>query len=134
MLPAFLYFGEFRGVVYRLPPPALHLLRSASRVVIPALVVPEDPAVGVRHPAQLRDRVGQRPELALTFAQRFLRAPLLRNVSIGSEPAYDSPAGFMNRYGARKKPAVSPVVSSEGKRVLPGNTCVPRTLNSGDDP
>src|ERR1700709_343856 len=57
------------------PAPALNLLFAGADVVIPALVVPENGAIRVGHPGQLRDGVGERPELLFALAE--LLRPLL---------------------------------------------------------
>ena len=64
--------GSSFGIVYRLPAPAFHLFGSGSGVLIPALVVPVDPAIRVRRPAQLRDCIQQE----FGTAARFHAAPL----------------------------------------------------------
>src|SRR5215831_17184475 len=50
LLPALHDGRENFGVVHGLPAPAFHLLGSRAGVLVPALVVPEDVAVGPRHP------------------------------------------------------------------------------------
>ena len=49
----------------RLPAPALHRLWSGPGELVPATVVPENEAVGVRHPAQRRDILGELAKLAI---------------------------------------------------------------------
>src|SRR6202012_5974992 len=52
------------------PPPALHLGEGRAGVVVPAPVVPIDPAVGVRRPGELADVVGELGEARLAVLQR----------------------------------------------------------------
>ena len=54
------------------PPPAFHVARCRACVVIPLVVVPVDPAVGPRHPRQVRVGIGERPEQMLALPQ-FMR-------------------------------------------------------------
>ena len=49
--------------MYGLPAPAFHLFEGGAGVLVPALVVPEDVAIGVGHPGELRDGVGEDAEL-----------------------------------------------------------------------
>src|SRR3954470_3969021 len=58
------------GIMYALPAPALHVLKGCAGIVIPTLVIPEDPAGFVRHPSQLRNTIGKRPEQLLLLFQR----------------------------------------------------------------
>jgi hypothetical protein len=62
------------GVVHFLPAPALHLLERGAGVLVPALVVPEDPTAGVGHPGELGNAVCQRAKATLAFDDRFLCA------------------------------------------------------------
>jgi hypothetical protein len=57
------------GMVDGAPAPALHLLESGAGEVVPALVVPEDPAVRPRHPGELRDAVGHCAKALLLVGQ-----------------------------------------------------------------
>jgi len=62
------------GVMDFLPTPALHLFKSGSGVVVPALVVPVNPTGMVGRPCELADVIGKFAETRLTFAQRLLSA------------------------------------------------------------
>src|SRR5262249_49981001 len=62
------------GMMHLLPAPALHLLERRARVVVPAPVVPVDPALLVRRPGELADVVGKLAEARLAVAQRLLGA------------------------------------------------------------
>src|SRR4051794_8815136 len=67
-------------VMQSLPTRTFYLFKSRSRVLIPALVEPEDAPIGVSHPCQLRYGIRERTELALAFTQLFsaLSDPLLQ--------------------------------------------------------
>lgn len=54
------------------PAPTLHLFKAGSGVVIPPLIVEENPTVSIRHPSHGYDIIGHHAELLLAFAQRFL--------------------------------------------------------------
>ena len=73
-LDAFHHPVHMRGVVDGGPAPPLHLLEGGAGVVVPALVVPEDPARGVSHPGELRDVVGEDAEAFFALSQRRLGA------------------------------------------------------------
>jgi hypothetical protein len=62
------------GVVDLAPAPSFHLFQRRPGIVEPALVVPEDPSVRIRHPGQLRDRIGEQVKARFAFAQRGFRA------------------------------------------------------------
>src|SRR4029079_10850305 len=49
-----------------LPAPALHLFQRGTCVLVPAVVVPKDVTLPVRHPGKLRNGVRQSEELALS--------------------------------------------------------------------
>src|SRR5579884_2959416 len=57
--------------MHRLPAPTLHLFRRGARVFVPPLVVPEDPPVGISHPDELRNSIGQPAKLFFTTPQGF---------------------------------------------------------------
>ena len=87
-LPTFQDFRQRLRVMHRLPAPALHLFRRGARVLVPAIVVPENPAVRVRHPAQLRDRVGQSSKLRFALAEGLLRPLPFAQVPINLQDAH----------------------------------------------
>ena len=55
--------GKPIGVMHRLPSPPAHLFEGGSSVIVPAVVVPEQVAIGVAHPCHLRNRVSENAEL-----------------------------------------------------------------------
>ena len=82
---------EHLGVMHALPAPAYHLLRCRPRVIMPALVVPEDVTVSMGHPRELRDGVGHCPKLILAFAER--RFAQLSGVDVQEEGSESFPGG-----------------------------------------
>src|SRR5579872_1029885 len=58
-------------MMHSFPSPAFDIFESSAGVVIPALVIPEDRSIGVCHPCELGNGIGQRTELAFTLAQLF---------------------------------------------------------------
>jgi hypothetical protein len=72
IVPALHHHRQHVRVDRRLPAPADQLLGRAAAVLVPALVEPDDGAVGLRHPGQLRDRIGQRAQQFLALAQGIL--------------------------------------------------------------
>ena len=69
VLPTLLDDRKHRRVVHAFPPPAFHVARRRARIGVPLVVVPVDPAVGPRHPRQVRVRIGERPEQMLALPQ-----------------------------------------------------------------
>ena len=63
------------------PAPPLHFFEIESRIVVPLLVVPENPTVGVGHPGEVLDVVGERAEAVLTFEQVLVRPALVSDVA-----------------------------------------------------
>lgn len=63
--PSLEHSGQDIGVVNRLPAPAHHFFGCGAGVIVPPLVIPEQPAVGIGHPGQVRYRIGQGPELGV---------------------------------------------------------------------
>ncbi len=59
-----------RGMVDFLPTPALRLLERRAGVIVPALVAPIGPALGVRRPGELTDVVGELAESGLAGDKR----------------------------------------------------------------
>src|SRR6185437_14518433 len=55
VLPLLEYARQFLQIMHRLPAPTFHPLGRRTAVVVPPLVVPEYPTVGLRHPSQLRN-------------------------------------------------------------------------------
>jgi hypothetical protein len=66
------------------PAPAGHILKSGTGVFKPAIVVPEDVALLVCHPSQLRNVVRQRAEATLAFAQGFFCVQSCEMVAAGA--------------------------------------------------
>src|ERR1035441_8754867 len=102
-LPALHHLGQLGWVMHRLPAPAFHLLRCRSRVVVPFLVVPEDPAVWICHPRQLRHRVGHRSKLIFTAPQPCFGPPLFGEVMIRFKPGEAVATGSPQRPGTRNE-------------------------------
>jgi hypothetical protein len=73
-LPALHHQRQHTRIAGRLPAPADHLVGRGAGVVEPAFVEPDDGAVGLGHPGQLRNRVGQGAQHFLALAQGVLGA------------------------------------------------------------
>src|ERR1700723_2039245 len=86
--------------MHALPPPAFHLLWRRARVIVPALVVPEDESVGTGHPRELRNGIGQRPKALFAFAHLLLRLPALGDVLYGNKAESDRPVVVVDRGAA----------------------------------
>ncbi len=65
------------GMNQVLPAPALHLVQSRPREVVPAPIVPVDRPVRPGHPGELRHRVGEAAELRFALPQRVFGAAAL---------------------------------------------------------
>src|SRR5581483_2391882 len=72
----FLHPLEMVWMMDCLPTPALHLFQGGAGIVEPALIIPKNPTIRVRHPGQLRNIFSERPKAGFAFLQGFLR-PLL---------------------------------------------------------
>src|SRR5438094_8696449 len=55
------------------PSPALHLIESCARELVPAPVEPEDRTVRIRHPGELRNVIRERAEELLARKERYIR-------------------------------------------------------------
>ncbi len=95
---------DFVGIVNALPTPAFHLLGRCAGVVVPALVVPEDPAVGPGHPGELRNTVGERAELLLGVAESSFGLQAFGDVFAGSKNADDLARLVRQRHFMRVEP------------------------------
>ena len=104
-LPALEDGGQDLGVVDALPAPALHLLRGGARVLVPATVVPEDVAVGRRHPHELRDGVRHQAEFLLALVERLLRAVARGHVLVHQHHLADVARRVLQRVGDGGHPA-----------------------------
>ena len=60
------------GMVHLLPAPTLHVFEGRSRVVMPTLIVPVNPALGIGGPGELADVVGELAKPQFAFAQGFV--------------------------------------------------------------
>jgi hypothetical protein len=56
------------GMADLLPTPALHVFKGGTGIVVPTLVVPVNPTIGVGGPGELADVVGEFVEAHLAFA------------------------------------------------------------------
>ena len=65
--------GKNAGIMDFLPCPPPRLLQRYARVVVPALVVPKDRSIRLRHPGKLLDTIGHGLESFFALAQRLLR-------------------------------------------------------------
>ncbi len=72
-VPMFEHGRQHRRVVHFLPAPARRFFGRDARVFIPALVEPDDRAVRIGHPRQLRNGVGQRAQFFFALAQVVVR-------------------------------------------------------------
>jgi putative transposase len=95
--------------------PGLVMTPCGSGVLIPALVVPENLAVRVGHPAQLRNRVCQCSKLIFAVAQRFFR--LLPNGDVLHDARHSDRRAILDASGPASRPdpadgAVSPADST----------------------
>src|SRR5258708_35958996 len=77
-----------------LPSPTLHFFKGRARVLVPALVVPEDVSIGFCHPGELRNAVRHGQEPLFTLAQRTFRSLSLGNVLHDSKHSYRVPGGL----------------------------------------
>ena len=55
------------------PSPALHLIESRARELVPAPVEPKDRTVRIRHPGELRNVVRERADELLACGERYVR-------------------------------------------------------------
>jgi hypothetical protein len=58
---------DMLGVMNFLPSPALHLFERGAGIVVPALVVPVDPARLVGSPGELTDVIGKFAKASFAF-------------------------------------------------------------------
>src|SRR5262249_48054554 len=59
------------GMMHFLPSPPLHVLQVGSGIVVPALIVPKNPAGLVRHPGKLGDIIGKRAKAFFALFHMF---------------------------------------------------------------
>src|SRR5205809_5894963 len=83
-LDALDYSTYLVGMVNLLPTPSLHLFKCSARVLVPAIVVPEDVTLAIGHPRELWDGVGERAELWFALTQVLLHFLLFGNVVVGA--------------------------------------------------
>src|SRR5207249_7064933 len=118
-LDALDYSTDLVGMVNLLPTPSLHLFKGRARVLVPAIVVPEDVTFAIGHPRELWDGVGERAELLLVLTQRLLHFAVLGDISVGTEPAHHFSIGVFDRQSAGKKPSVVSAFTSKWKGIFP---------------
>src|SRR5271165_4144676 len=71
---------QYLWIVHALPAPPFHLRRISAGVFIPAVIVPEDPAVWFGHPGQLGNGISQLPEESFTSLQPILEFTLVVDI------------------------------------------------------
>ena len=93
--PTVQHFRQRLGIVHRLPAPALRLIGRSACILIPFFIIPKYMSVGVGHPCQLRDVVGQGMKLCFALTQYLLGLHPLGDVA-GDLGEADDPRGLID--------------------------------------
>src|SRR3954466_10588727 len=97
--PAIEYLWEDFGIRDRLPAPSFHLCRGRARIFVPALIVPEDPAVRIGHPGELEDVVGERAKAFFALLQSLFRLMSGGNIGECDEHGRSCAVGLVYGHG-----------------------------------